>query len=118
MQTMKNFEPTNYPKEKTLNPWNTHKCTKAQWYTTYKVLDNCQNFIQYAFLKKCQYLLFMTAFCESFSNSSLNPLELSEAATERCPLIYMTANIAFLKKKVVGQIFCFDWEKISEKMSK
>ena len=89
MQTMKNFEPKNYPKEKTLNPWNTHKSTKAQWHTTYKVLYNCQNFIQ------CQYLLFMTAFCESFSNSSLNPLELSEAATERCPLIY----IAFLKKK-------------------
>ena len=24
----------------------------------------------------------------------------------------------FSKKKIVGQIFCFDWEEISEKMSK
>ena len=29
----------------------------------------------------------------------------------------MAAHIAFSKKKVVGQIFCFDWEEISEKIS-
>ena len=33
-------------------------------------------------------------------------------------LIYTAAHIAFSKKKIVGQIFCFDWEEISEKMSK
>ena len=32
-------------------------------------------------------------------------------------LIYTAAHIAFSKKKIVGQIFCSDWGKISEKIS-
>ena len=33
-------------------------------------------------------------------------------------MAYLIYTAAHIEKKIVGQIFCFDWEEISEKMSK
>ena len=104
----KTLGPTKYTREKVLSPRNTHRnkfrtheipTTKAFGRTkypqtpttptiTYDPLSFAQsskfNLICFFFKKKVRIFYLQTAFRESFSNTLLNTIELSEAATERC----------------------------------